>query len=171
VRRRIPCVRWLVLVVSLCLVSTAAAGAPRTIAANGVKVVVPAGWHRVKPAPSAITDPVTVLVVGTQGVRSRLVPCEITAYRIPAAGAAVVVVRWRTETSGGGRPPRSRRPLFHVVLNPLGFECWPNHRGGAVELSLGGHAYQVNVLVGDLASPATVRQALAVVRSFDLGRR
>ncbi len=164
-------VRWIAIVGCLCAASAAvAAGGPHTIAANSVKVVVPAGWHRVEAAPTAITDPVTALVVGTQGVRPRLVPCEITAYRIPSAGAAVVVVRWRTETSGGGRPPRSRRPLSHVVLNRLGFECWPGHRGGAVELALGGHAYQVNVLVGDRASPATVRQALAVVRSFDLLR-
>jgi hypothetical protein len=147
-----------------------ATAGPRTIVANGVRVVAPAGWQRVRAAPTAITDPVTVLVVGTRGVRPRLVPCEVSAYRIPLAGAAVVVVRWRTETSGGGRPPSSRRPLSHLVLNRLGFECWPKHRGGAVELSLGGHAYQVNVLIGDRASSLTVDRARAIVRSFDLAR-
>ena len=158
-------------VIVVAMVSSAfAAAGPTTIAGNGVKISVPAGWHRVEPAPTAITDPVTVLVVGTHGLRPRLVPCEVSAYRIPRAGAAIVVVRWRTETSGGGRPPRSRRPLFHVVLDALGFECRPNHRGGAVELSLGRHAYQVNVLIGDGASQRTVDQALGIVRTFDLRR-
>ncbi len=148
----------------------AAAASERRIVANGVQVVAPAGWHRVAPAPSAISDPKTVLVVGTSGVRPRLVPCQVAAYRIPPGGAAVVVVRWRTETSGGGGVPRSRAPLRHVVLTDLGFECWPHHRSGAVDLALGGHAYQVNVLVGDRAPPRVVGEALALVRSFDLAR-
>jgi hypothetical protein len=154
-------------------VASAALGAAgRPVVSHGVRVVVPSGWQRVQPAADgAVIDPVTVLVVGTQGVRPRLVPCQVAAYRIPLAGAAVVVVRWRTETSGGGRPPRSRLPLRHVHLNRGGFECWPDHLGGAVQLSLGGHAYQVNVLIGDRASSRVVAQALAVVRSFDLQRR
>jgi hypothetical protein len=159
-----------VLVVACSAAVQAVASSPRTISAHGVRVVAPAGWRRVTPAPSAITDPVTVLVVGTRGVRARLVPCQVAAYRIPPEGAAVVVVRWRTPTSGGGRTPRSRKPLRHLVLNRLGFECWPDHRGGAVDLTLGAHAYQVNVLIGDDASARTVAAARAVVQSFDLTR-
>jgi len=147
---------------------TLTSGGGRTISANGVEVVAPSGWQRVTPAPSAISDPVTALVVGTRGVRIRLVPCQVAAYRIPASGAAVVVLRWRTETSGGGRPPRSREPLRHLVLGRRGFECWPGHLGGAVQLALGGHGYQVNVLVGDRASRHVIAQARAVVRSFGL---
>jgi hypothetical protein len=158
-----------VLALSLAAVASAAP-ADRRIAGNGVHVVAPAGWTRVVAAPTSIDDPTTVLVVGTRGVAPRLVPCEIAAYRIPLRGAAIVVVRWRTETSGGGRPPRSRAPLRHIVLNTLGFECWPHHRGGAVELALGGHAYQVNLLLGDGASRKLVDDALRIARSFDLNQ-
>jgi hypothetical protein len=151
------------------LVSIGALASPggRTISANGVRVVVPAGWHRVEAAPSAIADPVIALVVGTVGVRARLVVCQVAAYRIPASGAVVVVLQWRTQTSGGGRPARSREPLRHLVLDRRGFECRPGQRGGAVQLALGGHAYQVNVLVGDHASTRVIAEARAIVRSFD----
>ena len=149
-----------------------AAAAGHRIAANGVQVVVPAGWHRVAAAGEAhIVDPKTVLVVGTAGVHARLVPCQIAAYRIPPRGAAVVVVRWRTETSGGGSNlPHARTVLRRLRLNHGGFECWPGHLGGAVDLALAGHAYQVNVMIGDRATRRTVAQALAVVSSFDLRR-
>jgi hypothetical protein len=50
------------------------------------------------------------------------------------------------------------------------FECFDG-RGAAVELGLQGHAYQVNVLVGDRASPRRVADALRVARSFDLVSR
>jgi hypothetical protein len=155
------------------MASAALASGGRPIVSHGVRVVVPAGWHRLPAAmiDEPVVDPVTVLVVGTHGVRPRTVACQIAAYRIPPAGAAVVVVRWRTETSGGGHPPRSRAPLRHVHLDRGGFECWPGHRGAAVELSLGGHAYQVSVLIGDRASSRTVAQALGIVASFDLRRR
>jgi hypothetical protein len=159
---------WLIGLVVLVSAGTSSADGSRVLAANGVEMVAPSGWKRVAPAPSGITDPVTVLVGGTRGVRFRLVPCQVAAYRIPARGAAVVVVRWRTETSGGGSPDRSRAPLRHIVLNRRGFECWPRHRGGAVQLALRGHAYQVNVLIGDRASRRVVAQALSVARSFDL---
>ena len=139
---------------ALLVLGTALALAAHPVKANEVQVVVPAGWRRVEVLPFG-PDSVTVLVVGTRGVRPRGVSCQIAAYRIPPAGAAVVVVRWRTETSGGGRPPGSREPLRHMHLDRRGVECWPNHRGGAVQLSLGGHAYQVNVLIGDRASHRT----------------
>jgi hypothetical protein len=162
----------LALALFVCVAAGAFASAPRVISANGVKVSAPPEWQRVQAAPEGtIIDPVTVLVVGTRGVRPRMVACQVAAYRIPAGGAAIVVVRWRTETSGGGHPPRSRKPLQHVVLDRGGFECWPGHRGGAVQLSLGGHAYQVNVLIGDRAPSRVVAEALAIVRSFDLVRR
>ncbi len=47
------------------------------------------------------------------------------------------------------------------------FECFEG-RGAVAQLGLQKHAYQVNVMVGDRATPATVAQALAVARSFNL---
>jgi hypothetical protein len=112
-----------------------------------------------------------VLVVGTSGVvPDPRVPCPIAAYRIPPAGAVVVVVRWRTRTSGGGTMGSGRGPLagLRSVRRPS-FECFSG-RGASVSLALGPHAYQVNVLVGDRAPPRAVAAALAVGRSFDLDR-
>jgi hypothetical protein len=110
-----------------------------------------------------------VLVVGTSGVRARPSACQIAAYRVQSAGAVVVIVRWRTATSGGGSPLRGRAPLRGLRLRRPSFECFSG-RGDAAQLTLGPHAYQVNVLVGDRASARTAREAIAVARSFDLDR-
>ena len=54
---------------------------------------VPAGWHRVQAAGDGpVTDPRTLLVVGTAGVRSKPTHCQIAAYRVTIDGAVVVVV-------------------------------------------------------------------------------
>jgi hypothetical protein len=143
----------------------------RTVSIHGVRVTVPAGWQRVEPAAAGnVVDPRTVLVVGTAGVEAQPSRCQIAAYRVQPAGAVVVVVRWKTLTSGGGGIERGRAPLRRLrrVSRPS-FECFGG-RGAAVELGLGGHAYQVNVLVGDRASKRRVAEALGVARSFDLAR-
>jgi hypothetical protein len=49
------------------------------------------------------------------------------------------------------------------------FECF-NGRGAAADLVLAGRAYQVNVMVGDQATPRVIEQALAVGRSFALAK-
>jgi hypothetical protein len=146
------------------------------IVANGVRLVVPAGWQHVTPAsPGPVTDPRTVLVVGTAGVRplssQRLPKCEIAAYRIQTAGAAVVIVRWQSTASAGGAPwTPGRAPLAKLrLVHRPSFECFSG-RGAAADVLLGGHPYQVNVLVGDRASTTRVAAALAVGRSFDLSR-
>jgi hypothetical protein len=154
------------------VVVTAAPGARwHTVAANGVALRIPPGWTCVQSAGDGnVIDPRTVLVVGTHGVRPRGSQCQVAHYRVPAAGAVVVVVAWKNETSGGGRPPRSRRPLATIRIRRPSFECYSG-RGGAAQLSLGGRAFQVNVMVGDRASRARIDQALAVAHSFDLARR
>lgn len=144
--------------------------AAQPIAADGVRLLAPAGWRRVAPAPAgAVDDPRTVLVAGTAGVRMRLdVSCQIASYRIPPDGAVVVVVRWRAPTSGGGRLRPGRAPLARLTrVRRPSFECFSG-RGAAAQVVLGPHAYQVNVLVGDRAPPRLVAQALAVARSFRL---
>jgi len=163
------------LIILLALVGVAATAAPgarwRVVEANGVALRIPSGWTRVQSAGDGnVVDPRTVLVVGTRGARPRPSQCQVAHYRVPAAGAVVVVVAWKNETSGGGRPPRSRRPLAAIRIRKPSFECYSG-RGGAAQLSLGGRAFQVNVMVGDRASRARVDQALAVARSFDLSRR
>jgi len=152
-------------------VTTAAttAGRLRTVTAYGVEVRIPAGWHRVQPVQGAV-DPRTLLVVGTPGVRWNLASsCQIAAYRVPATGAVVVVVGWRTATSGGGDGrPTGRAPLQGLVrVRRPSFECFAG-RGAAAQLVLGGKAYQVNVMVGDGAGKPRIAEALAVARSFEL---
>jgi hypothetical protein len=143
----------------------------RVISSHGIRVVVPPGWQRVEPAGDGnIIDPRTVLVVGTAGVRPRSSQCQIAAYRVQPAGAAVVVVRWKTLTSGGGTAGIGRAPLRKLVrVRRPSFECFGG-RGAAVSLGLAGKAYQVNVMVGDRASSGRVAEALRVARSFDLVR-
>src|SRR4030088_827340 len=79
--------------------------AENVISHAGVKVVAPRWWRLVVPAGDGkVVDPKTVLVVGTAGVTASLTSsCQVAAYRLSADGAVVVVVRWRTVTSGGGR--------------------------------------------------------------------
>jgi len=137
------------------------------VRANGVQLTVPAVWKRLPPAAdSAVSDPRTILVVGTRGVARRLTSCQIAAYRVRDHAAVVVVVRWRTATSGGGHVKPGRWPLTALTaVHRPSFECFSG-RGAAASLTLGRHAYQVNVMVGDGATPGEVAEALAVGRSF-----
>jgi hypothetical protein len=146
--------------------------AASVIRRGGVKVDAPRSWRLIVPAGEAsFTDPKTVLVAGSPGVAASLTSsCQIASYRLPTDGAVVVIVRWRTVTSGGGRPPTGRASLKSLThVSRPSFECFKG-RGAAVQLSLRGHAYQVNVMVGDRASPRRVEQALSVARSFNLVR-
>ena len=143
-------------------------GVGAAISANGVQVWAPAGWHRVVPAVAGpVTDPRTVLVVGTSGVRARLTQCQIAAYRLPADGAVVVVVRWKS-ARGISAPGRTELTKLTAVHRPS-FECFKG-RGAAAQVELRGRVYQVNVLVGDRASKQRIAEALSVARSFDLKR-
>lgn len=151
--------------------ANAAGGVRGVISANGVRLTRPPGWHRVPATPSSIIDPRTLLVVGRAGVRPDLrSQCQIAAYRVPARGAVVVIVGWKTATSGGGHLRPGRAPLKALVsVRRPSFECYGG-RGAAADLALGGRAYQVNVMVGDRASRELIAEALAVARSFDLIR-
>ena len=149
-----------------------AGGGVHVVSSGGVRLSVPAGWHRLEPTQNGVVDPRTLLVVGTRGVtRDPRSACQIAAYRLPPASAVVVVVGWRTATSGGGDGrPTGRAPLRKLVrVARPSFECFAG-RGASAQLALGGRAYQVNVMVGDSAARARVAEALAVARSFDLAR-
>lgn len=155
---------------TLCSTATAASGG-QIIAAHGVRLTVPTGWRHVTSADDGpVVDPTTALVVGTAGVHPRPSQCQIAAYSIPPGGAVVVVVAWKTATSGGGHLKPGRAPLaaLRSVRRPS-FECFDG-RGAAAQVALGGKAYQINVMVGDHATRQVVAQALAVGRSFNLSR-
>jgi hypothetical protein len=145
----------------------------RIIASHGVRLTVPAsGWHRIRAAsPGPVTDPRTLLVVGTQGVRPRASRCQIAAYRIHPAGAVVVVVGWTSVASAGGSAPKpGRAPLKQLVaVHEPSFECF-SRRGTSAQVLLGDKPFQINVMVGDRASKHRIAQALTIARSFDLVR-
>ena len=129
---------------------------------------MPGGWSLVRPARGPVTDPATLLVVGTAGVHAKPSRCPIAAYRIPADGAVVVVVGWRSiGTAGGAAAQPGRAPLEGLVtVKRPSFDCFAG-RGAAAYVVFGARPYQVNVLVGDRASQDQVDQALGVARSFN----
>ncbi len=153
-------------VLALALTSVANGGGGRTLRARGVALTVPTGWHRVASANDR-PDPRTLLVVGTAGVMPKSSQCQIAAYRVPAQGAFVVVVGWKTATSAG-RMKRGNWPLktLKSVKRPS-FECFAG-RGASASLALAGKAYQVDVMVGGSTSAQHIAEALAVGRSFRL---
>lgn len=153
---------------ALALTASACGGSGgHVLSAHGVHVVAPAGWASIRPASGPVTDPRTLLVAGTDGVRTQPSRCSGQAYRVPPSGAAVVVLRWSSVVAAGGAPAPGRAPLERLVSvrRPF-FECFAG-RGAAADLLLAGKRYQVGVLVGDRVTKARVRDALAVARSFD----
>jgi hypothetical protein len=142
----------------------------RVIAAHGVRLMATAGWHRVRAASDApVIDPLTLLVVGTDGVHSRASQCQIAAYRVPPTAAVVVVVGWSSVASAGGSAPSpGRAPLKKLVaVRRPSLECFSG-RGAAAQVLLKGRPYQINVMVGNRASKRRIAEALTVARSFDL---
>jgi hypothetical protein len=156
------------LVVCAVAAATASAAAWTVLRTGGMTVRAPADWALVADADTgAIVDPRTVLVAGTDGVAPRRSECQVAAYRIPADGAAVVVLRW------SGKAPEwvttDRAVLANMKLRREYFECWDG-RGAAAQIAVKGRAYQVNVMVGDRATAKDAAAALAVARSFDAVR-
>jgi hypothetical protein len=139
------------------------------VSANGARLTVPRGWQRIPPAANSVTDPRTLLVVGTAGARGKRSRCEQAAYNVPASGAVVLVLGWSSVEAAGGAPPPGRGPLRQLVsVTKPTFECFSG-RGAAADVLLAGRRYQVGVLVGDRATRARVQDALAVARSFEPG--
>jgi hypothetical protein len=153
---------------ALTLLASACGGSSdHTIASHGVRVVAPAGWSSIRPAQGLVTDPRTLLVAGTAGVRARPSRCSGQSYGVPRSAAAVVVVGWSSVAAAGAAPPPGRAPLGRLVsVHRPFFECFAG-RGAGADLLLAGKRYQVRVLVGDGASKERVRQALEVARSFE----
>lgn len=156
----------------LTLASTASgAGTGRITTAHGVHLTVPAGWLQVPSAGDGpVIDPKTLLVVGTAGVQPRASQCQIAAYSIPPGGAVVVIVGWKTATSGGGHSKPGRAPLNQLrSVHSPSFECF-HGRGAVADVALGGKAYQINVMIAARTPARIVAQALAVGRSFNVAR-
>jgi hypothetical protein len=162
-----------ILAVAAAIAAFGASGETKgVVKANGVRVSVPAGWEAVTPAKiPAVTDPKTLLVVGTPRVRPHASRCQVAAYAIPAGGAAVVVIGWKSLATAGGAHPAAGRALLRSLrkVRVGDTECFAG-AGASAQLWLAHRAFQVNVLVARGASATRVREALAVARFFDLAR-
>ena len=132
-----------------------------TVRGGGVEILLPDGWERIQPAPQGVVDdPRTVLVVGTEGVRSIETECQVSSYRVPADGAVVVVIGWREPTGVSAFLPLSAMKLRRGM-----FQCFDD-RGAVAQVTRRGLDYQVNVMVGDRASAETIDAALDAARSI-----
>jgi hypothetical protein len=130
---------------------------------GGVELDAPEGWAKVERRTEPSTaDPRTLLVVGTKGVRPVESGCQVASYRVPDDGAAVVVIGWKDGILDD-------QTLTLSKLQRGLFACFAG-RGAAGQVARKGRDYQVNVLLGDVASARTVRDALAVARSFSTVR-
>jgi hypothetical protein len=145
-----------------------AVGVGGAVSANGVQVWAPSGWHRVATAGDGpVTDPRTLLVVGTAGVRPHLTQCQIAAYRVPPEGAVVVIVGWK---GANGDTGLGTKELVRLTTVKRGMsECFKG-RSASATVVLGQREYQVSVMVGDRASKRRIGEALDVARSFALAR-
>jgi len=155
--------------IALLAVGVAHAAGDHSVAAGGVLLRVGDDWARIPPAPAgaaAASGPRTLLVVGTQGVAPRSSECQVASYRIPADGAAIVVLGYRGTAPAG--LPRDRSQLQAMRLKRPLFACFDG-RGAVAQIVVRNHAYQVNVMVGDRATRETVAAALAAARSFAAG--
>lgn len=147
------------------LVASAAVAATGDVArAWGIQLTLPDGWSKVTPASDSRAEPRTVLVIGTDGVRATESDCQVSSYRVPADGAAVVVIGWKTSL-GVSFPSLSAMKLRRGT-----FDCFAG-RGAFARVTRGDRDFQVNVLAGDRASNATVEDALAAARSIALASR
>jgi hypothetical protein len=148
------------------LASAALAAEGTSLRAQGVQLTAPDGWQRVEPAvEGATSDPRTLLVVGTKGVRAIETECQVSSYRVPADGAVVVVIGWKRPSTGV-----TLLPLSSMRLRRDTFECFEG-RGAVAQVIRNGRDYQLNVMVGDRADADLVAEALAVARSFALAPR
>jgi hypothetical protein len=136
----------------------------RTVEAHGVALRAAPEWARVAPADDGrVTDPRTLLVVGTKGARPVESDCQVASYRVPEEGAVVVVIGWKAKPAFSVLS--GREALTWRALRPGYFECFEG-RGIASQITLADHVYQVSVMVGTRAPKAVVREAMVAARSL-----
>ena len=162
--RRTPRVALLTALAALALgAGVATAALQDTARGGGVELDLPAGWAKVVPVRApGVTEPQTLLVIGTEGVRAAETDCQVSSYRVPANGAVVVIVGWRDAAGTSGLLPFSALKLRRGT-----FECFAG-RGAVAQVTRRNRDFQINVMVGDRASTGTVEEALDAARSFTL---
>ena len=160
-RRRTTTLALLAVGLAAVVVATASAVPDDVARAGGVQLTLPDGWSKVVPSDTHV-DPRTLLVIGTDGVKAIDSDCQVSSYRVPSDGAVVVVIGWRDSIGG-----TSLLPLSAMRLRRGTFDCFAG-RGAVGRLTRRDRDFQVNVMVGDRASGATIDAALDAAKSFGL---
>jgi hypothetical protein len=164
-RRRTTTLALLAVGLAAAVVASAAGAAGDVARAGGVQLTLPDGWAKVVSRDTRADDPRTLLVIGTDGVKAVDSDCQVSAYRVPSDGAVVVVIGWRDSIGG-----TSLLPLSAMKLRRGTFDCFAG-RGAVGRLTRRDRDFQLNVMVGDRASAATIDAALDAVKSFGLAAR
>jgi hypothetical protein len=164
-RRRTITLALLALGLTAVLVAGASAAAGDVARAGGVQLTLPDGWSKVATRDTRVDDPRTLLVIGTDGVKAVDSDCQVSSYRVPADGAVVVVIGWRDSIGGS-----TLLPLTGMKLRRGTFDCFAG-RGAVGRLTRRDRDFQLNVLVGDRASAATIDAAFEAVKSFGVAPR
>ena len=156
-----------VILVAAVAVSGVSAATDDVARGGGVELLLPSGWSRVVPVREDRLgdDPRTLLVIGTEGAKAIESDCQVSSYRVPAEGAVIVVIGWRDSVGGA-----SFLPLNGMKLRRGTFECFAG-RGAVGRITRRDRDFQVNVMVGDRASTATIDEALDAARSLGLAPR
>jgi hypothetical protein len=161
-RRRTITLALLALGLAAVVAGTASAMTGDVARAGGVQLTLPDGWSKVVSRDTRADDPRTLLVIGTDGVKAVDSDCQVSSYRVPPDGAAVVVIGWHDSIGG-----TSLLPLSAMKLRRGTFDCFAG-RGAVGRLTRRDRDFQVNVMVGDRASTATIDAAFDAVKSFGL---
>jgi hypothetical protein len=164
-RRRTTTLSLLVIGLVAAVVASASAAAGDVARSGGVQLTLPDGWSKVVSRDTRVDDPRTLLVIGTDGVKGIDSDCQVSSYRVPSDGAVVVVIGWRDSVGGTGLLPLSAMKLRRGT-----FDCFAG-RGAVGRLTRRDRDFQVNLMVGDRASSATIDAAFDAVKSFGLAPR
>jgi hypothetical protein len=164
-RRRTVTLALLALGLAAVVAATASAMTGDVARAAGVQLALPDGWSKVVSRDTGADDPRTLLVIGTDGVKPIDSECQVSSYRVPSDGAVVVVIGWHDSMGG-----TSLLPLSAMKLRRGTFDCFAG-RGAVGRLTRRDRDFQLNVMVGDRASTATIDAAFDAVKSFGLVSR
>jgi hypothetical protein len=164
-RRRATPLVLLAIGLAAALVASATAAVGDAARGGGVQLTLPDGWAKVVSRDTRVDDPRTLLVVGTDGVKAVDSNCQVSAYRVPADGAVVVVIGWRDSVG-----ETNILPISTMKLRRGTFDCFAG-RGAVGRVTRRDRDFQLNVMVGDRASAATIDAAFDAVKSFTLAPR
>ena len=164
-RRRATPLVLLAIGLAAALVASGTAAVGDVARGGGVQLTLPDGWAKVVSRDTRVDDPRTLLVIGTDGVKAVDSNCQVSAYRVPADGAVVVVIGWRDSIG-----ETNILPISTMKLRRGTFDCFTG-RGAVGRLTRRDRDFQLNVMVGDRASAATIDAAFDAVRSFTLTPR